>query len=36
MAFVLIGGTLVGTLITLFFLPALYSLWFRVKPAAAG
>lgn len=32
MAFVLIGGTLVGTLITLFFLPALYSLWFKVHP----
>lgn len=36
MAFVLIGGTLVGTLITLFFLPALYSLWFKVRPEAAG
>jgi multidrug efflux pump subunit AcrB len=34
MAFVLIGGTLVGTLITLFFLPALYSLWFKVRPEA--
>ncbi|KAA0696714.1 AcrB/AcrD/AcrF family protein [Halopseudomonas laoshanensis] len=33
MAYVLIGGTLVGTLITLLFLPALYALWFRVKPA---
>ncbi|MFN3582103.1 MAG: efflux RND transporter permease subunit, partial [Pseudomonas sp.] len=31
MAYVLIGGTLVGTLITLLFLPALYALWFRVK-----
>lgn len=31
MAFVLIGGTLVGTLITLFFLPALYALWFKVR-----
>lgn len=31
MAYVLIGGTLVGTLITLFFLPALYALWFRVR-----
>ena len=30
MAYVLIGGTLVGTLITLLFLPALYALWFRV------
>lgn len=31
MAYVLIGGTLVGTLITLLFLPALYALWFKVK-----
>ena len=31
MAYVLIGGTLVGTLITLLFLPALYALWFRVR-----
>jgi len=31
MAFVLIGGIGIGTLLTLLFLPALYSLWFRVK-----
>jgi len=30
MAIVLIGGTLVGTALTLFFLPALYAAWFRV------
>jgi multidrug efflux pump subunit AcrB len=30
MAIVLIGGTLVGTVLTLFFLPALYAAWFRV------
>nr|AMK59228.1 acriflavin resistance protein [uncultured bacterium UPO46] len=36
MAFVLIGGTLVGTLITLFFLPALYSLWFKVRPGTSA
>lgn len=29
LAIVLIGGTLVGTALTLFFLPALYALWFR-------
>ncbi|MDQ1191875.1 multidrug efflux pump [Brevundimonas vesicularis] len=28
LAIVLIGGTLVGTVLTLFFLPALYVLWF--------
>ena len=34
MAYTLIGGTAVGTVLTLIFLPALYSIWFRVKPAA--
>ncbi|WP_028485594.1 efflux RND transporter permease subunit [Thiomicrorhabdus chilensis] len=31
LAFVLIGGISVGTLLTLLFLPALYALWFRIK-----
>ncbi|HLK24913.1 MAG TPA: efflux RND transporter permease subunit [Caulobacteraceae bacterium] len=35
MAFTLIGGTAVGTVLTLLFLPALYAIWFRVKPVAA-
>ncbi len=30
LAIVLIGGTLVGTGLTIFFLPALYALWFRI------
>lgn len=30
MAYVLIGGTAVGTVLTLVFLPALYAIWFRV------
>ena len=30
LAVVLIGGTLIGTVLTLFFLPALYALWFRI------
>src|SRR5438309_1463934 len=34
MAYTLIGGTAVGTVLTLIFLPALYSIWFGVKPAA--
>jgi multidrug efflux pump subunit AcrB len=34
MAFTLIGGTLVGTILTLVFLPALYALWYRIKPDA--
>jgi multidrug efflux pump subunit AcrB len=32
MAYTLIGGTALGTFITLFFLPALYSIWFGIKP----
>ncbi|WP_174243231.1 efflux RND transporter permease subunit, partial [Beijerinckia sp. L45] len=31
LAYVLIGGVGMGTLLTLLFLPALYALWFRVK-----
>jgi multidrug efflux pump subunit AcrB len=34
MAYVLVGGTAVGTFIILFFLPALYSIWYRVKLVA--
>ncbi|KTF68270.1 efflux RND transporter permease subunit [Sphingomonas sp. HT-1] len=33
MAITLIGGTLGGTILTLLFLPALYALWFRIRPA---
>jgi multidrug efflux pump subunit AcrB len=33
MAFAMIGGIVVGTVLTLIFLPALYVTWFRVKPA---
>ena len=35
LAFTLIGGTLGGTVLTLVFLPAMYALWFRIKPPAA-
>jgi len=31
MAIVIMGGLLVATLLTLFYLPALYAVWFRVK-----
>ena len=31
MAYVLVGGTAAGTVLILVFLPALYSIWFRVK-----
>jgi hypothetical protein len=33
MAYTLIGGTAVGTVLILLFLPALYVAWFRIKPA---
>jgi hypothetical protein len=33
MAYTLIGGTAVGTVLILLFLPALYAAWFRIKPA---
>jgi multidrug efflux pump subunit AcrB len=33
LAIVLIGGVLVGTALTLFFLPALYAMWFRIGRA---
>jgi len=32
MAFAMMGGIIVGTLLTLLFLPALYVAWFRVLP----
>lgn len=36
MAYTLIGGTAVGTVLILLFLPALYAAWFRIKPTAAA
>jgi multidrug efflux pump subunit AcrB len=35
LAYVLIGGVAVGTLITLLFVPALYALWFRLGKVVA-
>ncbi|NKI69336.1 AcrB/AcrD/AcrF family protein [Collimonas pratensis] len=32
LAYTLIGGTLAGTILTLVFLPAMYSIWFKIKP----
>ncbi|MEZ5461421.1 efflux RND transporter permease subunit [Dokdonella sp.] len=34
MAVAIMGGLTVATALTLFFLPALYAAWFRIKPAA--
>ncbi|MCO7262368.1 efflux RND transporter permease subunit [Dickeya zeae] len=31
LAYTLIGGTLAGTILTLVFLPAMYSIWFKIK-----
>jgi multidrug efflux pump subunit AcrB len=31
MAYAMMGGIIVGTVLTLLFLPALYVVWFRVK-----
>src|SRR5437660_6311901 len=32
MAYAMMGGIIVGTLLTLLFLPALYVAWFRIHP----
>jgi len=36
MAISIMGGLIVGTVLTLVFLPALYAAWFRVKPGESG
>ncbi len=36
LAYTLIGGTLAGTILTLVFLPAMYSIWFRIAPSSAA
>jgi multidrug efflux pump subunit AcrB len=33
LAYTLIGGTFAGTVLTLVFLPAMYSIWFKIGPA---
>lgn len=32
LAYTLIGGTFAGTIVTLVFLPAMYAIWFRIRP----
>ena len=32
LAYTLIGGTLAGTILTLVFLPAMYTIWFKISP----
>lgn len=34
LAYTLIGGTFAGTVLTLVFLPAMYAIWFRIRPQA--
>ena len=34
LAYTLIGGTFAGTVLTLVFLPAMYAIWFGIRPAS--
>ncbi|CAI8934599.1 MFS transporter [Pseudomonas sp. IT-P171] len=36
LAYTLIGGTFVGTIMTLVFLPAMYAIWFKIRPDHTG
>jgi Cu/Ag efflux pump CusA len=36
MAYAIMGGLAVATVLTLVFLPALYVAWFRIREAAPG
>jgi len=36
MAIAIMGGLTVATVLTIFFVPALYAAWFKVQRAAAG
>ncbi|MCD1598262.1 efflux RND transporter permease subunit [Rheinheimera aquimaris] len=36
LAYTLIGGTLAGTILTLVFLPAMYAIWFNIRPVNAA
>ncbi|MEX3954990.1 efflux RND transporter permease subunit [Trinickia sp. EG282A] len=36
LAYTLIGGTLAGTVLTLMFLPAMYSIWFKIRPGSSA
>jgi multidrug efflux pump len=36
MAYAMMGGIIVGTVLTLLFLPALYVAWFRIKEPEPG
>ena len=34
LAYTLIGGTFAGTVLTLVFLPAMYAIWFKIRPVS--
>jgi multidrug efflux pump subunit AcrB len=36
LAYTLIGGTFAGTVLTLVFLPAMYAIWYRIRPGHAA
>lgn len=36
LAYTLIGGTMAGTVLTLVFLPAMYSIWFKIRPGGGA
>jgi multidrug efflux pump subunit AcrB len=36
MAYAIMGGLIVATVLTVLFVPALYAAWFRVKPVENG
>jgi hypothetical protein len=36
MAYAVMGGLIVATLLTLVFLPALYVAWFKIKPGVVA
>ncbi|ELH0895599.1 efflux RND transporter permease subunit [Vibrio fluvialis] len=36
LAYTLIGGTFAGTVLTLVFLPAMYSIWFKIRPSQSS
>jgi hypothetical protein len=36
MAIAIMGGLTVATVLTIFFVPALYAAWFKVQRAASG
>jgi multidrug efflux pump subunit AcrB len=36
LAFTVFGGTFAGTVLTIVFLPALYAIWFKIRPVSGS